>query len=107
VVDSHGPAKNLIGTLRDAGVAVDVTSTDEYTTACADLFDAVQTATVSHGNYDELNAAVGFAAKRNVGDGAWAWSRRLSAGDISMLEAVTLAFHGARGATYDVLDSAY
>lgn len=95
VVDGHGPGKTLIKPLSDAGIPPIVTNTDDYTGACAQFFDDVQTAAVGHANDVELNAAVGLAAKRNVGDGAWAWSRRQSSGDISMLEAATLAHWAA------------
>lgn len=105
VVDSKGPAESLIEALEDAGVDVTQTTTDDYVGACADLFDAVQDGTVTHGNYDDLNEAVGVAETRRVGD-RWAWARRN--GDVSMLEAVTLARWGAaKAATYDVLDSIY
>lgn len=93
IVDSKGPAETLIARLEDAGVAVTATTTDEYVSACADLFDAVQAGSVSHGVDELLNDAVGRAETRKVGD-RWAWARR--AGDVSMLEAATLAFRGAR-----------
>lgn len=92
VVDSKGPAESLIDDLETAGVAVTTTTTDEYVGACAALFDAVQDAAVTHAGDELLSEAVGRAESRKVGD-RWAWARR--AGDISMLEAVTLA-HWAR-----------
>lgn len=96
VVDSKGPAENLIEKLRAAGVRVKTTTTEEYVGACAELFDAVQDGKVQHSNDEDLNTAVGSAETRNVGD-RWAWARR--AGDISMLEAATLALWGANQAT--------
>jgi hypothetical protein len=92
VVDSKGPAETLIDKLREAGVSVTATTTDEYVGACADLFDAVAGELVAHSNDVLLNEAVGRAETRKVGD-RWAWARR--AGDVSMLEAVTLALFGA------------
>lgn len=95
VVDSKGPAETLIDKLVEAGVAVKTTTTDEYVGACADLFDAVNDGAISHAGAtdDLLTAAVGMAETRKVGD-RWAWARRGS-GDISMLEAVTLAYWAA------------
>jgi hypothetical protein len=73
-------------------------------TACADLYDAVEAKEVTHGSYDDLNAAVAAAGWR--GTERRAWSRRT--GDISMLEAVTLALWGARQSiNYDVMQSAW
>lgn len=91
VLDEKGPAESLIEDLRAAGVKVTTVSTDEYLGACANLFDLVQRQGVSHGNYTDLNAAVGSAQKRIVSD-RFAWGRK--SGDVSMLEAVTLALHG-------------
>jgi hypothetical protein len=69
--------------------------------ACADMKTAVESGTITHGNYTELNDAVDAAGWRTVGD------RRVFArknGEISMLEAVTLA-HWAAANEYDLLDS--
>lgn len=93
VLDRKGPAGPLERELTDAGVDVTAASLDDYVTACADLFDAVDAGGVVHGDYDDLNAAVAAADKRKVGD-RWAWARRN--GDVTMLEAVTLALWGAR-----------
>jgi hypothetical protein len=59
-------------------------------TACADLYDAVEAKEVTHGSYDDLNAAVAAAGWR--GTERRVWSRRT--GDVSMLEAATLALWG-------------
>jgi hypothetical protein len=92
IVDGKGPAESLIDQLREAGVVVTVASTEDYLQACADLFDRVQSGEVEHGDYDDLNDAVAVATWRNVGDRR-AWARKK--GDVSMLEAVTLALWGA------------
>ena len=92
VIDRKGPAETLERELEDAGVRIEWAGLDDYVGACADLYDRVESKRVSHGDYDELNAAVGNAEQRRVGD-RWAWSRRN--GDVSMLEAVTLALWGA------------
>lgn len=92
VLDRKGPASSLESELEALGARVLGASLDDYVQACADLFDAVESGQVEHGDYDELNKAVERAGKRNVGE-RWAWSRR--SGDVSMLEAVTLALWGA------------
>jgi hypothetical protein len=98
VIDARGPAAPLIRDLEQAGVVVTSTNTDEYVAACAKLFDAVADSGVSHGDYPELNEAVSAASKRSVGD-RWAWARRN--GDISMLEAVTLALSQVQPSVYE------
>lgn len=89
VIDAKGPAANLIPDFEAA--AIRVTQAD-YLVACAGLFDAVQERRVEHGSYEDLDASVGSAQKRLVGD-RWVWARR--AGDVLMLEAVTLAHFAA------------
>ena len=92
VLDGKGPAASLLEAFEEAGVDVVFAGTDDYLGACANLFDAVVAGNVEHGGYDDLDDAVQVATKRTVGD-RWAWARK--AGDISMLEAVTLARWGA------------
>ena len=92
VVDGKGPAESLIEKLEAAGVIVTIASTEDYLGACADLIDRVDALDVEHGGYDDLDEAVAVAAKRMVGERV-AWARKL--GDVSMLEAVTLALWGA------------
>lgn len=92
VLDRKGPAASLELDLSDGGVMVTPAGLDDYVTACADLFDAVDAKRIEHGDFNELNDAVAVAGKRTIGD-RWAWSRRN--GDVSMLEAVTLALWGA------------
>lgn len=93
VLDKKGPAATLEAELESAGVRVTWAGMDDFIAACADLYDAVDSKRVEHGGYEDLNAAVANAEKRKVGD-RWLWSRRN--GDVSMLEAVTLAKWGAR-----------
>jgi hypothetical protein len=92
VVDGKGPAESLIEKLEVAGVVVLIASTDDYLGACADLIDRVDALDVEHAGYDDLDDAVAAAAKRMVGERV-AWARKF--GDVSMLEAVTLALWGA------------
>ena len=90
-VDAKGPAASLLDELAALDVPILRASFDDYVTACADLYDAVEAKEVEHGDYDDLNAAVAAAGWR--GTERRVWSRRL--GDVSMLEAATLALWGA------------
>jgi len=104
-LDRKGPASSLEDDLEAVGVRVLPAGLDDYVQACAALFDAVEAKRVTHGDYDDLNDAVTAAQQRKIGD-RWAWSRRN--GDVSMLEAVTLAYGAAAGdRSYDVLASFY
>jgi hypothetical protein len=94
-IDEKGPVSDLIPALEAAGVRLTALSTSEYVDACASLFTGVVEGGVVHFSTSELDAAVAVAGKRNVGD-RWAWARRQSDGDISMLEAVTVAAHAVR-----------
>lgn len=101
IVDAKGPASFLIQDLDEADVTVTKTGLEDFVQACADVRLAVETGQVSHGNYTDLNDAVDAAGWRTVSD------RRVFArknGDISSLEAVTLAYWAASN-EYDVLDS--
>lgn len=105
-VDSKGPAGTLVDDLLEAGIPGHLileASLTDYIQACADFFDAVEDGRLRHGNDAELNAAVAAAGWRQIGDRR-AWSRKR--GDVSMLEAATLALWGAQqSVTYDVLNS--
>jgi len=95
VVDGRGPAADLIPELVKAGVRLRVAETADVLDACAGVFAAVADRRLRHQAFAELDAAVGGAVKRPVGD-RWAWGRRLSTSDISVLETVTLAAWAAR-----------
>jgi phage terminase large subunit-like protein len=92
VVDPGGPAGSLLVDLAAAGVPVQTCSTREYAQACGQLYDAVDAGALVHLDQPALNAAIGAARKRPLGD-AWAWARK-AGGDISPLVAVTLATWG-------------
>lgn len=94
-----GPASTVVDQLRDRAEQlppwVRAVTPREYTTACAQLLDAVLDRSIRHRGAAELDAAVAAAARRTVGDG-WAWSRRLPAVDVSPLVAGSLALFGDR-----------
>lgn len=102
VIDGKGPAKSLIEPLENEGLTVVVAGTEDYLDACSDLSDLIEAGGVTHGDYDDLNDAVAVASKRFVGD-RFAWARK--SGDISMLEAVTLALWGSGATTESVYEA--
>lgn len=105
-VDGGGPAADLIPALTDKGVQLQVFNTRDVMDACSGIWKAVtEDHKLAHPGHPELDAAVRGAVKRDVGD-RWAWGRRKSTSDVSMLEAVTLAaWEVWRHDQYDVLDS--
>jgi len=101
VIDGKGPAADLIPALEAADVRLTIAKTGDVLDACAGIFDRVTAGTLDHPDHPDLTAAVAAAVKRTVGD-RWAWGRRQSSADVSMLEAVTLALWGANQASTDV-----
>lgn len=101
VIDKRGPAGTLIDDLEELGAEVVPAGLEDYVQACADFYDAVEAKELSHHDDTHLTAAVKAAGWRSVGDRR-VWSRK--AGDISMLEAATLALWGARS-SYDPLEN--
>jgi len=103
VLDGGGPARVLVDDLESAGVVVTRIDLNGHAKACADLVLAVETGEVEHGGYDELDDAVRAATWRTVGDKRVFGRKK---GDVSSLEAVTLALSASRDlTTYDVLTS--
>ncbi|NUO35876.1 MAG: terminase [Nocardioidaceae bacterium] len=104
-IDKKGPASFLIPALEAACVRLTFLGLDDFVQACSDLRSAVEQGTVTHGDYDDLNAAVDASGWRRVGE------RRVFArksGDISSLEAVAIALRISQNpGTYDPLESIY
>lgn len=102
LADESGPMKNLREKIEDADVAIEWIKLDEYADACASFFDRVDAGSILKSGA-ELDDAAGGAAWRTVGD-RQVWGRRKSSRDVSMLEAATLAVHGAEkyGATFTI-----
>jgi hypothetical protein len=69
----------------------------EYAQACGAVVDDVVNDRLRHRDRAELNTAVRIVRTRPLAD-AYAWSRKDSGGDITPIEVITLARHGA--ATY-------
>lgn len=102
VVDRKGPASTLATELEAAGVRVEPFVLEDYIAACASVYDAVEQFQLRHDNGDDLNAAVASVGWRKVGDRR-VWARR--GGDITSLEAVTLALWGATSGQVSIYDS--
>jgi hypothetical protein len=81
-VERLGEGRVLVADMNDLG------------DACAAFFDGVtETHTVFHNDSEELNRAAMGAVRRNTE--RFLWGRKESDGDVSMLEAATLALWGA------------
>jgi hypothetical protein len=92
--DRLGPAAPVVDQLELAGVEVLPLARADYAAGCQDLFDRVADPAgprLRHRTHAALDDAADIAGKRLGGDGGWVWSRTRSAGDISALEAATLA----------------
>jgi hypothetical protein len=107
VIDSRGPGADLAIALEAAEVRFTEMTVQDVCDACALIFDHVQQGRLVHPDHGDLNAAVAGAAKKDVGD-RWAWGRKLSTSDVSMLEAVTLALWSVvTNPDYDLDQSAW
>jgi hypothetical protein len=93
VVDAAGPAGSLLAELEAAGVEVVKPTSREAAQAAGQLYDLVIEGKLAHHGQPALNAALGGAQRRPLGD-AWAWDRRSRSVDISPLVAATLAAWG-------------
>jgi hypothetical protein len=101
-LDSTSPAASLIPALERKGVRsspdrddtrLEIVGAGSMGQACGGWYDAVTNKQVRHLDQEPLNTALFGARRRDLGDGAWRWSRRDSTVDISPLVAVTLADH--------------
>lgn len=95
-IASSGPGADLIPVLRerlgDRLILADMTALKD---ACAGFFDGItESHTLFHNDSPELTEAAAGAVKRMSGD-RFLWGRKQSDGDVSMLEAATLALWGA------------
>ena len=87
------PAASLMPALKKAKVPTREVTTAEHAAACGQLYDACTSDPVqfAHPKQAHLTVALRGAVKKDNGDGAWVWSRKRSAVDISPLVAVTVA----------------
>ena len=102
--DELGPTAAAVDRLRRARLPLEVLTTSEYVTACAQLLDDLRRPTLLpddrvspglvHRAQPLLDAAAAVATSRPVGD-RWVWSRR-GRPEVAPLVAATVAAHGAR-----------
>lgn len=89
-VDPGGPCGSLIPELEQLGVPLVTMSARDIAQGCGAFYDAVVEQRVRHRDQPELNAAVGAARKRPLGD-AWAWARKGASSEITTLISATVA----------------
>lgn len=109
VIDPMSPASILIPAAEKAGLDLTLTNTRDVAQAFGLFLEWVvqgKLVHLGHQNEDLRNAVAG-AARREIGDGQYAWSRKSTTIDISPLCAATLAAWGAHkfGRGYNVLHS--
>jgi hypothetical protein len=95
VVNGNSPANTEITKLEDKGIKIYKMNAAEMVTACGQFYDHCRSdpdhqPTGRFAPNAALNASVGGARKRELGDG-WAWARRDATVDISPVVSVTAA----------------
>ena len=112
VVDDKSAASTLLVPLEKAGVKrmppqndddpwngpqrgqLWIPTVNQLGQACGSFADAVRQETVLHLDQVQMATALGGAKTRPLGDGLWAWGRKIASADISPLVAATLALAG-------------
>lgn len=99
VIDAMSPAMSLVSDLEKRHVKVMVTNTRDLAAATGRMLDMIHQGDLQHLPADQqpqLTAAALGATLRAIGpNGAMAWNKKGADIDISPLQAVTLALHGA------------
>lgn len=99
VIDGKSGAGALVEALLARGVrprALHRPTVDEVITAHAGLVDAVAGGGLAHAGQPGLTASVDAAGRRSIGaSGGWGFASRYPGGDVTPLEAVTLALYAA------------
>lgn len=112
VIDGKGPDAVLVNMLADAGIRVRknvkkptsrlirLLTLDEYASAHTEFLQAVINGELTHGDGQGLADQVAGATRRKIGTkGGWGWTPLMDAGDVTLLDAVTLAYWGAKTVT--------
>jgi hypothetical protein len=114
ICDPAGPAGALLPELRKKAIDPVLTTARDMGVACGGLQDAVTAGPSAwrHLGQPQVDLAIEGACKRDIGDGAWAFGRRVSTKasvDICTLVALTLARYGLQVSElpYDWPDFAY
>lgn len=94
IIARDAPAFSLVKDFENAGLPVEVVSSEDIPAACAWIVDAVDQGIVRHGPQPELDAAVRGAKKKPRGDGAFTLGRKTSDIDIIDLYVILLAAWG-------------
>jgi len=107
VIDPRSPAGGLIAEAERAGIEVTKPGPTDVAQAFAQFYTAVDDRSLVHLAQVDLAAALAGAARRSLGDGAFAWARKDAAVDISPLVAANLAQwgYGKFGRAYNLLAS--
>jgi hypothetical protein len=99
LVDGKAGAGDFCNELVAAGVPrrrIHIVTADEAITAHSAFLRAVLTGGLTHLAQPGLDAQVRIAGKRKIGAaGGWGWQPTIAGGDVTALDAVTLALHGA------------
>lgn len=93
-IDRRGPAAPIADQLELAGVELLQLGAAGYPAACQDVFDRIthpDQPRIRLRSHEALDTAADVAGRRVISDGGWIWSRTRSTGDVSTLEAATLA----------------
>jgi hypothetical protein len=94
ILDPAGPAGALLPGLAEVGIEPRQMTTRDLGQSCEAIAAAINARQLRHLGDPVLSRALAGAAKRDIGDGLWAWSRRKSAADICPLVAGTEALWG-------------
>ena len=95
LIDPAGPAGKLVAPLEQADVPLRKLKGQEIAQASMHFTDKVSQLLVRHIGQTRLNVAVAGVTRKDVGDGAYRFSRSYSTGDISPLMAAAFATFGA------------
>lgn len=108
VIDGKSGSAALIAALEEAGVKarvkakpaarlIRVPALAEYVEAHVMFLNAVQSGDLSQTGSETLAEQIGHAKKRKIGtSGGWGWQGLTDADDVTLLDAATLAFWGAK-----------
>ncbi|MBM0275104.1 hypothetical protein [Micromonospora tarensis] len=94
VIDPAGPVGALKPALAKKGIEPREMTTRDLGQACEAFVSAVDDGDVVHLDDPAWTQAIRGAAKRDIGDGLWAWARRKSDADICVLVGGTGAYWG-------------
>lgn len=97
VADSVGPSVPVTRDLERRGLMVQQLQTRDVAAASSELLDDVLRRQLVHRGQAVLDQAAARAAKRLMGDGGWAFTRRGSSGDTTPIISLSFAAWSARG----------